>query len=94
MRRPAGDRLGDAVDRVVVAERQDLDPRVGRERRADRERYDRLEAERDDFHERVRAAFLALAAAAPERFVVVDAALPEHEVAARIRAAVEPRLDA
>jgi dTMP kinase len=70
----------------------DLDPAVARGRRDGRAAEDRLEAERDDFHERVRAAFLALAAAEPERFVVVDAGLPPEEVAARIRAVVEPRL--
>lgn len=70
----------------------DLDPRVGRERRADRGRFDRLEAEQDDFHERVRRAFLDLAAAAPERFLVVDGALPPDEVQAAIRAAVTPLL--
>jgi len=72
----------------------DLEPAVARQRRGERAAEDRLESEQDDFHERVRTAFLALAAAAPERFVVVDAALPEQEVAARIRAAVEPRLGA
>jgi dTMP kinase len=72
----------------------DLEPAVARQRRGGRAAEDRLESEQDDFHERVRSAFLALAAAAPERFVVVDAALPEQEVAARIRAAVEPRLGA
>ena len=70
----------------------DLDPAVARERRGDRAAEDRLEAEEDDFHERVRVAFLALAAASPDRFVVVDAGRPAEEVAATIRAAVEPRL--
>jgi dTMP kinase len=72
----------------------DLEPAVARQRRGGRAAEDRLESEQDDFHERVRTAFLALAAASPDRFVVVDAALPEQEVAARIRAAVEPRLGA
>jgi dTMP kinase len=72
----------------------DLDPAVARARRGGRAAEDRLEAEQDDFHERVRAAFLELAAAAPERFVVVDAGLDPDEVAARIRAAVEPLLAA
>ena len=48
-------------------------------------RFDRLEAERADFHERVRQAFLGLAGAEPERFLVVDAARPREEVAAEIR---------
>jgi dTMP kinase len=70
----------------------DLDPAVARARREGRAAEDRLEAERDDFHDRVRSGFLALAAAEPERFVVVDAALPPETIAARIRAVVEPRL--
>jgi dTMP kinase len=70
----------------------DLDPAVARGRREGRAAEDRLEAEQDDFHERVRTAFLALAAAEPERFVVVDAGLTSEEVASRIRRVVEPRL--
>ncbi|MDH2443200.1 dTMP kinase [Amnibacterium sp. CER49] len=68
----------------------DLDPAVGRARRADRERFDRLEAEHDDFHARVRDAYLALADAEPHRIVVVDAALPPDEVQQRIRAVLQP----
>jgi dTMP kinase len=70
----------------------DLDPAAARGRREGRAAEDRLEAEHDDFHDRVRAAFLALAEAEPDRFAVVDAALAPDEVAARIRAVVEPRL--
>jgi dTMP kinase len=70
----------------------DLDPASARGRREGRAAEDRLESEHDDFHERVRAAFLALAAASPERFVVVDAGLSAEEVATRIRAVVEPLL--
>ncbi len=55
-------------------------------------RFDRLEAEKSDFHRRVRAAFLELAAREPERFLVVDAALRPEEIAAAIRARVEPLL--
>lgn len=71
----------------------DLDPVVARERRGGRAAEDRLEAEQDDFHTRVREAYLELAAAAPERFVVVDAGRPADVVAAEIRAVVEPLLD-
>jgi dTMP kinase len=64
----------------------DLDPAVGRTRLdAARTRYDRLEAEAAEFHERVRAAYLGLAAAEPERFLVLDATLPVEELAAAIR---------
>lgn len=64
----------------------DLDPAVGRERLdASRTRYDRLEAEESDFHERVRAAYLALAAAEPARFLVLDATSPVDVLQASIR---------
>lgn len=64
----------------------DLDPAVGRERLdASRTRYDRLEAEESDFHERVRAAYLDLAAAEPARFLVLDATLPVDVLQASIR---------
>ncbi|MDR6904756.1 dTMP kinase [Agromyces sp. 3263] len=53
-----------------------------------RTRYDRLEAEASEFHDRVRAAYLALAEADPERFLVVDATRPVHEIAGVIRARV------
>lgn len=82
--------VGGLLPRLTVL--LDLDPRAGRQRRADRDRYDRLEAEDDAFHDRVRAAYLAAAAAEPDRFVVVDAALPADVVQARIRAALEPLL--
>jgi dTMP kinase len=67
----------------------DLDPDAGRRRLdASRTRYDRLEAEQRDFHARVRDGFLALAAAEPERFLVLDAELPVDELADRIRGRV------
>lgn len=37
---------------------------------------DRLEAEPDEFHERIRQAFLSLAQATPERYLVLDANQP------------------
>jgi dTMP kinase len=44
------------------------------------------------FHQRVRQAFLALAAAEPDRFVIVDATRGSEDVFAAVRAAVERRL--
>jgi len=38
----------------------------------DERRFDRLEAEAQDFHERVRESYLALAEAEPDRFLVLD----------------------
>lgn len=64
----------------------DLDPVAARTRLdADDKPFDRLEAERDDFHARVRAEFLALAAAEPQRFLVLDAAAPAAYIATVIR---------
>jgi len=64
----------------------DLDPTAARARLdADDKPFDRLEAEKHEFHARVRAAFLALADAEPARFLVLDAARPVDELAAAIR---------
>jgi dTMP kinase len=41
------------------------------------------------FHRRVRNGFLALAAASPERFVVIDAARPPDDVATAVNAAAD-----
>lgn len=67
----------------------DLDPDTARERLDSADKpFDRLEAERADFHERVRAGFLQLAAAEPERFLVLDASRPVDELATEIRGRV------
>ena len=67
----------------------DLDPASARARLdADDKPFDRLESEQADFHARVRKAFLELAAAEPERFLVLDATLPADDLAAAVRARV------
>jgi dTMP kinase len=53
---------------------------------------DRFEAEKLDFHERLRQAYLMLAAAEPDRCVIVDASAPKKMVAKRIWQAVNSRL--
>jgi dTMP kinase len=70
----------------------DLDPSVGLRRAGARATPDRLEAASLAFHEAVRAGFLALAAEAPERYAVLDAADEPDEVAAAVRAAITARL--
>jgi dTMP kinase len=71
----------------------DLDPAAARRRLdADDKPFDRLEAEKEDFHTRVRTAFLTLAAAEPERFLVLDATQPAEALAQRVRDAVAARL--
>jgi dTMP kinase len=64
----------------------DLDAEAARGRLDEaRTRYDRLEAEASEFHDRVRTAYLRLAKAEPDRFLVVDATRPVDEIAAAIR---------
>ena len=71
----------------------DLDETIGRERLDDaRTKYDRLEAEKRDFHARVRAAYLTLAEREPQRFLVLDATLPVEELAESIRVRVDSLL--
>ncbi|MCA0217367.1 MAG: dTMP kinase [Actinobacteria bacterium] len=69
-----------------------LDLHEGQDRLADRTKYDRLEAAGDDFHARVRDAYLELAAAEPGRFVVIDAREPIESIARAVRERVEPLL--
>jgi dTMP kinase len=67
----------------------DLDETVARGRLdADNKRFDRLEAEKNDFHSRVREAFLELALAEPDRFLVLDASFPVETLAESIRTRV------
>ncbi len=47
-------------------------------------RLDRFESEERVFHAQVRAAYLAVAAAHPERFRIIDASRPLHEVEAGV----------
>jgi dTMP kinase len=69
----------------------DLDPAHGLGRRSGGR--DRIEAQELAFHRRVRQAFLDLAAADPERHIVVDGSAPVPEVAAQVHAAVLPLLE-
>ena len=67
----------------------DLDPEEGLRRAGE---PDRLEVEPLEFHHRVRAKFLELAAEDPERYVVLDGSAPPEQVQAEVAAAVLARL--
>ncbi len=67
----------------------DLEPEHGLGRFEER---DRIEGESVEFHERVRHAFLDLAAADPEHYLVLDARKPLDEIAAAVRERVRPLL--
>jgi len=65
----------------------DIDPSEARRRLdADDKPFDRLEAEKEEFHTRVRESYLRLAAAEPGRFLVVDATRDPDDIASVIRA--------
>jgi dTMP kinase len=61
----------------------DLAPSTGLGRR--HSSADRLESEPLDFHQRVRSGFLALAAAHPSRYLIIDASRPEGEISREIQ---------
>jgi dTMP kinase len=88
----------DEIDRVNAAATQgllphltllfDVDPAVAAGRAPDRAR-DRIEARDADFHARVRAGYLDLAARDPARFRVLDARRPAADIAADVASAVD-----
>ncbi|AWN49412.1 dTMP kinase [Methylobacterium terrae] len=93
-----------ALERVVVGATRpdltlilDLPAEIGLARARQRDRAaargpDRFEAEALGFHQRLRAAFLAIAEAEPARCAVIDAQGTPDAVAQAIRAAVAERL--
>ncbi len=60
----------------------DLEPEHGLGRFEER---DRIEGESVDFHQRVREAFVRMAAADPDHYLVLDAARPVEEIAGEVR---------
>jgi len=69
----------------------DLPPALAAQRRAQARAADRFEQQDVDYFERVRAAYAARAAAAPERFARIDAALDRDAVWRQIDAALGVR---
>jgi dTMP kinase len=73
----------------------DLETSLHRAKRRN-ERYgqseSRIDEESSAFHESVRKGYLALAAAEPERFIVIDGRAPIGDVARNIREALQDRV--
>lgn len=61
----------------------DIDAAAGRQRRG--QTHDRLESEADDYHEAVRAHFVAMATAHPTRYLVVDGTAAAEVIHEQIR---------
>jgi dTMP kinase len=91
------------LERVIVGDTMpdltfilDVPAEVGleraRRRRGDNE-ADRFETETLEFHTRLRDAYLAIAAAEPQRCVVIDSQRPKNKAADEIWAIVNRRLD-
>ncbi|AOS98024.1 Thymidylate kinase [Microbulbifer aggregans] len=76
-------------DRVLLL---DLDPEIGLSRAAETGAADRFESEKLGFFHKVRDAYLARAAAAPDRYAVVNAARPLDEVQQRLAVELESLL--
>jgi dTMP kinase len=63
----------------------DIPSDIARQRRDNDNRvFDRLEAEADDFHERVRQAYHRLADAEPDRFLMIDGQRPIDDIHAEV----------
>ena len=74
----------------------DVDPRIGLARIAANKgrEVNRLDLEKIDFHDSVRKTFLDLAKRFPDRYVVLDASKPFHEVVEDAYRAVKEKLQA
>jgi len=92
-----------ALERLTTADTRpdltfilDLAPEIGLARaakRRGRDRADRFEDEALEFHTRLRAGFRDIAAAEPQRCVLIDADRPADAIADEIWSVVNTRLD-
>lgn len=70
----------------------DLDPRIGIQRASERGELDRFEREQIEFFDKVRQTYLDIAAADPQRCVVIDAANDLATVSSDLRKILHNRL--
>ncbi|CAA0096719.1 Thymidylate kinase [BD1-7 clade bacterium] len=66
---------------------------IGHQRARARAALDRMESEAMTFHQKVRDAYLARAAQAPDRYEVIDAALPLAEVQVNLASVLDRLID-
>jgi dTMP kinase len=83
---------GDLVPDLTVYLDLPTDDGLRRKQDGDAGEWNRMEREQRAFHERVRAGYLALAAAEPARWLVLDARQSVDDVAGQIRELVAARL--
>lgn len=70
----------------------DLDVRIGIKRKTKQDEWNRLDAYELDFHERVRAGYLEMSAAEPERWVVLQGDDEWENIHQQIHAAIKSKL--
>lgn len=70
----------------------DLDVELGLQRKSNQQEWNRLDAYTVDFHKRVRAGYLQLAAQEPSRWRIIDASQPWENVQANLREIIERML--
>lgn len=70
----------------------DVDVEEGLRRKRSSREWNRLDAEEVAFYQKVRQGYLAMAAAEPQRWVVIDAGLSKPQVQQAMRAAILERL--
>ncbi|OAB58086.1 thymidylate kinase [Phormidium willei BDU 130791] len=70
----------------------DLDPKIGLQRITERGAPNRLEREALDFHQRVRAGYMALAQDHPQRIIRLDAIAAADDLEREIRTILQTRL--
>jgi dTMP kinase len=71
----------------------DIDVEEGLRRKRETAEWNRLDRKEIAFHQRVRRGYLEMAAAEPQRWLVLDAARPVAEIQERIRAKLEEMLE-
>lgn len=91
LRALAGYATGDLIPDLTIL--LDLPAEEGLRRKREGDEINRFESKLDlAFHRRVRAGFLALAAAEPDRFVVLDGRLSPEQTEIAVADALRPRL--
>ncbi len=70
----------------------DLDPQVGMARISNRDKYDRLDQETVDFHQKVREGYLKIAQMYPNRIVTIDGTQSIEEIKNQIITKIREKL--
>ena len=84
---------GNLVPDLTICPDLPVSEGLGRKQGGDLAEWNRMEREQQAFHQRVRAGFLALAAAEPSRWLLLDALQPIDQLQQLIRQRVEAMIE-